>query len=277
MVAGAAGIAVLLLIFVIVLASGGKGTTTTGATDGGAMAIGSLPTGTGSPPPLIKPDLEPRILAAIALVDKGDYATAISELTDLEKANDSRTDIHKALVDAYMATKRPSEAMDEASALFKLDLGFTRNTAIRLHVRNAALTGGKEAEDKAFALMESQMGDGGPDVLYDIGYIVKDYPKGQARARGVLKKPDVRSRASESLKLTFEIRAAAEKSPCDIRKLLDRAAEIGDFRAAAILRGFQATSGCGFLNRKDCWPCLHNDGALNKTIRAIDERTKAGN
>ncbi len=276
--AGAAGIVVLVAIFVVVLTTGGtKQQTVTGA-DGGVVAVGSSPSATGSiarpPPPPIRPDLEPRILSAIALVDKGDYATAITQLTELEAANDGRTDIHRALVDAYMATKRSADAMDEVARVLVIDAGFSRDRALRLHVRNAALTGGKDAEDKAFTLLESHMGSEGPDVLYDIAYLVKDYPKGQARARALLKKADVRGRSSDELKLALEIRSAAEKSPCDIRKMLDRAAEIGDFRAGAILKGYQFSSGCGFLGRRDCWPCLHGDGALGKAIKAIDDRAK---
>jgi eukaryotic-like serine/threonine-protein kinase len=271
--AGAGGIVVLAAIFVVILTRGGGATTVPNGIDAGTIAVASTPSASVKPPP-IRPDTEPKILAAIALVDKGDYGTAITQLTELEKTNDARTDIHRALVDAYMATKRSGDAMDEAGRVLTLDPGFSRDKALRLHVRNAALTGGKDAEDKAFALLESQMGADGPDVLYDIAYLVKDYPKGQARARPLLKKNDVRARSSDELKLALEVRAASEKSPCDIRKMLDRAAEIGDFRTSAILKGYQITTGCGFLSRRDCWPCLHNDGALNKTIKAIDDRAK---
>jgi eukaryotic-like serine/threonine-protein kinase len=272
--AGVAGIVVLVAIFVVVLTSAGS-RAETGA-DSGVAQVGSTPTGSGSvpKPPPIRPDLEPRILAAIALVDKGDYGTAIAQLTELEKANDTRTDIHRALVDAYMATKRPVDAMEEVARVLELDPGFSRDKALRLHIRNAALTGGKEAEDKAFDLLDSQLGSDGPDVLYDIAYLVKDYPKGQARARALLKKPEIKGRSSDELKLAMEVRAASEKSPCEIRKMLDRAAEFGDFRTGSILKGYQVSSGCGFLGRRDCWPCLHNDGALGKAIKAIDDRAK---
>ncbi len=273
--AAAGGVVVLVAIFLVVLMTGGKTGGQTSA-DGGVIALGSTakPTASVPPPPPIRPDVEARILTAIALVDKGDYGTAITQLSELEKTNEGRTDIHRALLDAYMATKRPSDAMDEVARVLKIDAGFSRDKALRLHVRNAALTGGKEAEDKAFDLLDSQMGPDGPDVLYDIAYLVKDYPKGQARARALLKKPDVRGRSSDELKLALEVRAASEKSPCEIRKMLDHAAEIGDFRTGAILKGYQASSGCGFLNRRDCWPCLHGDGSLTKTIKAIDERAK---
>ena len=61
---------------------------------------------------------------------------------------------------------------------------------------------------------------------------------------------------------------------CDRKHaLLQRAADVGNSRTLAILKAYTPTRGCGFLSARDCWPCMHKDGSLAKTIAAIDERT----
>jgi hypothetical protein len=151
-------------------------------------------------------------------------------------------------------------------------VGATKDKDLRAQIRNAALTGGKDAEDGAFALMMEKMGSDGPDALYDIAYITAGYPRPTARAKAILKRADVRARGTDELRLALDVHDAAARSPCELHKYLDRAAEIGDWRTARVLRGYLATSGCGFLGRRDCWPCLHGDGALQRTIRTIDAR-----
>ena len=273
--ASLAGVLALVMVVIIILTRGGSPGTTTLA-DGATVATSSssAPKPTSPTRSAQKPEVETQIRDAIALVDKGDYATAISQLTDLQRTNASRTDIHRALVDAYMATKQPSLAMEEAAKTLAVDGGFAKDKQLRLHVRNAALTGGKEAEEKAFGLLEGSLGSDGPDGLYDIAYIVKDYPKPQARARSSLKRTDVRAKATDELKLALDVRYASQTSPCELRKYFDKAAEIGDWRTSTILKGYLSTGGCGFLGKRDCWPCLHGDGSLGRALQRIDERSK---
>jgi hypothetical protein len=61
---------------------------------------------------------------------------------------------------------------------------------------------------------------------------------------------------------------------CDkIKALLPRATDQGGSRALAVLKAFVPNRGCGFLGTRDCWPCVHKDGSLAKTISAIEDRT----
>src|SRR5262249_26818375 len=148
--AGVAGVLVLGIVFVLVLTRGGGAQT---LTEGGvALVAADAGTSTqsaagGNTPPPPRPEVEEQIKDGIALVKKGDYASATEQLTALAEANPGRADIHRALVDAYMATKRPSDAMDEAEKTIGIDPNMTKENELRAHIRNAALTGGKDAED----------------------------------------------------------------------------------------------------------------------------------
>ena len=57
--------------------------------------------------------------------------------------------------------------------------------------------------------------------------------------------------------------------------MLERVREKGDLRMVAMLKPYQATSGCGFLNTRDCYPCMHHDRELADAITAIQDRIKA--
>jgi serine/threonine-protein kinase len=241
--------------------------------DDAAPSAGGAESASAGPTP-IRPEVEAQIKEAIALAARGDNATAIEQLSALALANPTRPEIHRALVDAYMGTKRPADAMDEAATTLGLDPGATKDKEFRTTIRNVALTGGKEAEDKAFLLLVDKMGSDGPDVLYDMGYIATGYPKAGARAKAALKRSDVRAKATDELKLALDVQEVASRSPCEIHKYLDRAAEIGDWRTSHVLKRYVQVGGCGFLGRRDCWPCLHNDGALARAIRTIDSREK---
>src|SRR4029079_2914895 len=122
------------------------------------------------------------------------------------------------------------------------------------NVRNAAI--GREAPDAAFAILDSRMRTMGLDILYDIAYGTSgaQYPQAASRAERVLRKPDVRKNATPGLLVALDLRAA---QGCEAkRSLLPRAREAGDSRRLSILKPYLATSGCGFANVRDCWPCL---------------------
>jgi eukaryotic-like serine/threonine-protein kinase len=273
--AGIAAVLTLAIALIVVLTRGGGATMTT-LPDGAVAPLGSG-SATGEAPASSAAALRvaEQIKNAIALANEGDYATAIAKLVELEESNPARPDIHRALVDAYMGTKRPVDAMDEAGRALNLDATLAKDKGLRLHVRNVALTGGKGAEDDAFELLEGPMGADGADVLYDIAYIVTGYPKQQARARVLLRKPEVRAKATDELNLALDVRETSQRSACDLRRYFERAESIGDWRTVHVLKGFQATKGCGFLGQRDCWACLHGDGALARAIKAIDERGAA--
>ncbi len=217
------------------------------------------------------PSTETEIRDAIAHVEKGDFATGIALLTALESDHMDRADIHRALENAYVATRQIKAAMTQASLWVKADPAAAKDLKLKVDVRDAAI--GKDAPDLAFTVLEQHMGGAGADVLYDIAYLASgtQYPTAAARARRALARPDVRSHASPALDVTLDLRDTPAPH-CGARKLFERAADIGDWRTAQVLRTYLPTTGCGFVNKRDCFACLHTDSALQKTITTIEAR-----
>jgi serine/threonine-protein kinase len=220
----------------------------------------------------VESSVDDRIVAALASIDKGDYGTGIATLTTLEPQEMSRADVHRALLKAYLATGASNDAMREVGLLVKADPTTANDPKILEDVRNAAIGKGDSA-DEAFALLETSLGTVGIDELYDIAYAqwASEYPAASGRAQKALSQADVRARGTPAVQVTIELRAAGS---CDRKHaLLQRAADVGNSRTLAILKAYTPTRGCGFLSARDCWPCMHKDGSLAKTIAAIDERT----
>jgi serine/threonine protein kinase len=220
----------------------------------------------------VQSSMDDRIVAALASIDKGDYGTGIATLTTLEPEEMSRADVHRALLKAYLATGASNDAMREVGLLVKADPTAAGDPKVLEDVRNAAIGKG-DAADEAFALLESSLGTVGIDELYDIAYAqwASEYPAASNRAQKALAQADVRARGTPAVQVTLEFRAA---NSCDKKHaLLPRAADVGNSRTLAILKAYTPARGCGFLGARDCWPCMHKDGSLAKTIAAIDERT----
>ncbi len=204
-------------------------------------------------------------------LERGDYATAIDELSNLEKKDGDRSDVHMLLERAYMGVRSMRDAMREAGLWLATDSNASADPKLQEEIRNAALV--KESQDDAFGLLESKMGTRGVDILYDIAYGVsgRQYPQAAGRGRRSLDSQDVRSRASPALAVLLDFRDA---KGCDAKKgLLDRAHDQGDARLATLLQQHEATRGRGFLGVLDCYPCLHKDKQLHEAIAAIQERT----
>ena len=163
--------------------------------------------------------------------------------------------------------------MREAGMLLVLDASAASDVKLRDDIRAAALL--RDAQDEAFALLESKMGSAGLDILYDIAYgsVGRAAPQAAARARRSLSVEEVRERATPALAVLLDFR---EAKTCDAkRSLLARARDDGDARMLAILQQHQATRGCGFLALIDCYPCLHHDTQLSDTMSAIEQRAAA--
>jgi serine/threonine-protein kinase len=210
------------------------------------------------------------VAAAQVKLERGDYATAIDELSTLEKKNGDRSDIHMLLERAYTGVRNTRDAMREAALWLATDSNASADPKLQEEIRNAALV--RESQDDAFALLESKMGTRGIDILYDIAYGVsgRQYPQAASRARHSLDGQDVRGRASPALSILLDFRDAKS---CEARRaLLDRAHDQGDSRMATVLQPFEATRGCGFLGALDCNGCMHKDRQLHEAIAAIQER-----
>ena len=260
----AASLAALLLGFVLFAASPRGASTTAGSAAGsGANTLAPRP-----------PDSQTDDIVATAQskIDKGDFATAIDQLTAIEKAGPDRADLHQLLERAYTGVRNAREAMREGGLWLASDPNASADPRLQEDVRNAALF--KDAQDDAFTLLESKMGALGVDILYDIAFGAsgRQYPQAATRARHSLDVDDVRERASPALAVLLDFRDA---KTCDAKRaLLDRAGDHGDARMLLVLQPYLGTHGCGFLSRSDCYPCMHKDTALRDAMSAIEERAR---
>ncbi len=211
-----------------------------------------------------------RVAAAQANIEKGDFATAVDELTAIEKTNPERADVHMGLEKAYTGARNGREAMREATLWLAADPGAAADHKLEEDVRNAALV--KETQDPAFEILEAKMGSVGVDILYDIAYGTSGrmYPQAAVRAKHSMGASDVRGRASPALDVLLELR---EAKTCDARhSLLERARDQGDARVLPLLQQYQVSRGCGFLAVADCYPCMRKDDLLSEAVAAIQER-----
>jgi hypothetical protein len=264
-IAGGAFAAVVLVGVIALVASGSSAGTAPVASGGASGSVSAAP-----PPPPPDPAVDEIVVAAQAKIDKGDFATAIDELTAVEKKVPDRADVHALLERAYTGARNPQSAMREAGLWIAADSNATADLKLQEDVRNAALL--PEAQDDAFVLLESRMGMRGVDILYDLAWGTSGrlYPQAASRAKHSLDQPAVRGRASPALATLLAFRDA---KTCDQKHdLLDDARSKGDARLLAILQPYQGSRGCGFLNRSDCWPCMHRDHLLQDAISAITDR-----
>ena len=243
------------------------------ANHGGPGPAASTSNGVASPsPPPSPPDpaVDEVVVAAQAKIDKGDFATAIDELTAVEKKAPERADIHALLERAYTGARNTPSAMREAGLWLASSTDAAADLKLQEDIRNAALT--HDGQDDAFALLEAHMGMRGVDILYDVAYgsSGKLYPQAAARARHALDMQDVRGRASPALNVLLAFRDA---KTCDQKHdLLDDARDKADARMIAQLQPYQSNRGCGFLGRSDCNPCMRRDHLLADAIQSITDR-----
>jgi serine/threonine protein kinase len=260
----ASGVGVLLLVWVVAVARG--------STADGTASIASVGSGGAAflPPRSTDPKVDEVVQAAEAKIDKGDFATAIDELTAVEHKRPDRSEVHMLLERAYTGVHNARDAMREAGLWLAVDANASADAKLEEDVRNASLL--RDGQDDAFALLQSKMGTRGIDILYDIAYGAsgRQYPQAAARAHHVIDTPEVRGRAAPALAVLLDFRDA---KTCEAKRaLLDRARTQGDARMIAVLQPYETTRGCGFLGVSDCYPCMHKDKLLREAMSAIDER-----
>lgn len=164
-------------------------------------------------------------------------------------------------------------AMVVARRLFKVAPEETKSADMQYLVQRAAETPGVPA-DVAWKMMTEEMGTQGPDVLYSL---IMTKPKLAERAERALSDPTVRRRGSPALAIAWELRTA---SSCAARlPLLDRAIQIGDERAIAVLGALSSGTGhgCGKNKRKPCPPaCPEQVDAFRAAMTKLSQRLKSG-
>jgi serine/threonine-protein kinase len=272
---GGGAVAVLILVVVLaVVASSAKhvDANAVASSSASASATDSAPPAPSSSAPPV--GVEAEIQLARADLDKGNFADAVSLLAPISSAYPNAADLHRVLERAYSGTKAPEIAMAEAALVVADDPQASSDLKLLEDIRLVALVD-RDGSDAAFTLLETKLGPAGPDILYDVGYLAsgQNYPSAAKRARQSLEKPEVLAVASDALRLALSWRNA---KTCEARHaLLDEAKDQADARALPLLRPYQATMGCGFLRRRDCFPCMHRDHALGDAITAIEARGSA--
>ena len=222
-----------------------------------------------APPRPPDPKTDDLVATAQSKIDKGDFATAIDALTAVEKAGPDRADVHQLLERAYTGVRNSREAMREAGLWLAADANASADPKLQEDVRNAALF--RDAQDDAFALLESKMGAAGHrhPLRHRLRRVRQAVPAGGD------------ARAPLARRATTSASARARRSPCSSTfatpRRATRSARCSTARATTATRGCcsscsrtSATRGCGFLGRSDCYPCMHKDTALRDAMSAIE-------
>jgi serine/threonine protein kinase len=208
------------------------------------------------------------VAAARQALAQGDAPGALKLLAPIAQEFPGRGDVHHAMEQAYALEHDTKSVLDEAKLWLSADPNAASDQELADALRGVAL--GKEFPDAALALLEGPMGSLGVDVLYDFAYAPKAQGPIVARAKQALALPEVRGHASEAALVALDLHTTTS---CEGRRaILPRARDAGDARAATLLTPLTATRGCGFLATRDCWACLHRDGALKDALAAIAGR-----
>ena len=107
-------------------------------------------------------------------------------------------------------------------------------------------------------------------MLFDVWFSTVGKTPATRAAKEWLDSNAVRQRASPALRAALDIREA--KTCSALLELLPRVAKDGDERSLRPLERLQNSSGCGFLNLADCYPCLRKGSALTDAIAAVSAR-----
>ncbi|MGA3119660.1 MAG: serine/threonine-protein kinase [Polyangiaceae bacterium] len=220
--------------------------------------------------PRADPKTDDAVASAKANIEKGDFATAIDQLTTVEKSYPDRAEVHVGLEKAYTGVRNAREAMREAGLWLDSEPAGAADLKLQEDVRNAALF--REAQEEAFQLLESKMGARGIDILYDVAFGASGhlYPQAAARAKRSLLMDQVRARASPALGVVLDLR---ESKGCEAKHaLLQRARDQGDARLLPVLQQLTSVRGCGFLSAADCYPCMRKDELLAEAVSVIGQR-----
>lgn len=181
-------------------------------------------------------------------------------------------ELPRVLARAHMAASAP----DKALSVYKKVLAADPKASEILEIgQNIVVACQNDATaETAYAMLESEMGTRGVDLLHWLAYESKAAGKYQLRAAKSLQKKDVRERGTPALRIAYEFRVAGG---CEAkRKLLSRAKSDGDKRMLPLLRPLFATSGCGFMKWNDCWKCMRRDGQLAEAQKEIESRSSDG-
>lgn len=118
----------------------------------------------------------------------------------------------------------------------------------------------------ALRVAAAMPGSPGADILFDVWAATPKATPATQRARELLATDAVRARASDAVRIAFDLRSAEGQS-CEARKpLVDRATREADMRSFRPLLILAARTGCGRWHKRDCFPCLRTSDALDRAL-----------
>jgi eukaryotic-like serine/threonine-protein kinase len=237
--------------------------------DGGPQAASSSsvdaagpPTADSTSPPSSAAPTDDELRAASA-----EGAEALERLAQ-RAPNDQR--VRRALAHSLVLGKQWSRGAAAYDALIAADSAAIEQPDVRKDV--VALAQADESADAAFELLETKLGAAGADLLYEIGTDRQAPPNVARRAMSSLSSQGRASQnVSPALRTALNLRNA---SACQRKVHFASAKQYGDARSLPFLLPLQATTGCGFLKRSDCFRCLRGDGSLHAAVQAIMARRR---
>jgi hypothetical protein len=269
-VAGGAITVVILLVVIAKIFNGGQ--PTLGGPDGAVVGTTATTVDTNGTSPDKTPD--ERVQDALSLLDKGDYASGIEQLKRVDQEVSGRKDVHKGLLRAYLAVKKPEDAMKQAQELLKIDPDSVNDRELRIAVLDTAIRANnapKEASEMAWGLLEKHMDAIGLTDLFDFAYgpSADAYPEATRRAQTILMKGDVRGRMPPALLLNVEIMNAGVT--CNLKRYLEKSLTDGDKRTRDILRSIKLPPRPPGT-KKDPLACIRDDYV--KAQRTLENKFK---
>lgn len=159
-------------------------------------------------------------------------------------------------LDAYLrASEADKKYADHPRVLRDLMLGVRSN----------------EAWEPALRIAAALPSSAGADILFDVWAGTPKATTATQRARELLASDAVRGRASEAVRVAFDLRTA-QGMACEQRvPIVERAAQVGDARAFRPLAILAVRSGCGLREKDDCFPCLRKSDALERALARAKE------
>jgi len=133
-------------------------------------------------------------------------------------------------------------------------------------LRDLMLGAHGDAWEEALRVAAALPSPAGPDILFDVWASTSRATNATQRARDLLVTDATRTRASDAVRIAFDLRSA-QGTACEVRiPLVKRAVSTADSRSLRPLLILASRSGCGKRQRHDCFPCLRADDSLNRAI-----------
>ncbi len=225
------------------------------------LADAAAPFATGAEAPAARPThAAPERIEAAA-------AQGPSALEALAKEFPDDTAVQRRLVLAYAEANATREALRAIRALASKDVAAIDEPVLAVVVEAAQRA---ETADDAFGLLEGGLGERGVDGLIELSSNKKVPAATRTRATKSLSRADTRAKASPAALVFLDLKNA--KSCTAKRDLLERVKDSGDARVLPLLKTMKSTRGCGFMGRRDCYPCLRRGGALDEALAAVEAR-----